>query len=271
MAKKLMVLCVLVLFLACANAFAGGSGNCILPIKTTTEHIGTGAAFGFNGVSSRLMDLYNYNKDEDDLKVEDLAQVYGAIPFGLSETRNIVWKIGAADYRLKFDNDGTNETITVDVDSGIYTGIGINNLFPLECAGEHPLSWGYDLQINGYINEVGSVTRNGNIADETGTLYGIDGQESLYLAYNYELEKIRTTFVPYLGVYHSWIVIGSFDDVTYTRNAAQVSHDIQGAFDALSFGLLLGLDVEIAKYVNLNVEGRFIGETAITTGATIKF
>ena len=57
-----------------------------------------------------------------------------------------------------------------------------------------------------------------------------------------------------------------------TEGAAQaLSFNMASAFDILSFGMLLGLDVNVAKYVTFNVEGRFIGETAITTGATVKF
>jgi hypothetical protein len=256
------------------NAFAGGSGNCILPIKTTTEHYPTGAAFGFNYVSSRLMDLYDYDENEKDHEVRELAQVYGEVPIGLSDTRNLFLKVGVCDYEIRFKDKDADEKVTVDLKKGIYAGVGMNSLFPLEleCAGDLPLSWGYDMQINGFLNDVKGVSRSGSITDESGTLYGIDGQESLYLACTHEWEEILTTFVPYIGVYHSWIVIGAIDEVSYNVNGVSTSHDgVQGNFDVLSFGLLLGVDVEIAKYVNLNVEGRFIGETALTTGATVKF
>lgn len=271
MARKVVCLSLIALFLASLSAFAGGSGNCILPLKTTTEYAGTGATFGFNYVGSRMMALFDYNETEKDPELRELGQVYGQIPIGITENRNVFFKVGGCDYELRFDDKDAGETITIDVEEGIYAGVGMNNLAPLECAGDFPLSWGYDMQINGYINDVEGVSRSGTITDPDGLLYGIDGQESLYLAYTYELEEM-VTFVPYIGVYHSWVVIGPIDEIAYSLNGVSTEHDgIQGNFDVLSFGLLLGIDVEVAKYVNLNVEGRFIGETAITTGATVKF
>ncbi|MBI5144337.1 MAG: hypothetical protein HZA30_04645, partial [Candidatus Omnitrophica bacterium] len=102
----------------------------------------------------------------------------------------------------------------------------------------------------------------------------VDGQNSVYLTCKYDIDAIKTSIVPYIGGYHSWIVVGTAETLSYSSTITGIPYDeedYQAAFDVTSFGVLVGVDVDVAEFVNLNVEGRFIGETAITTGATIKF
>ena len=279
--RKVLGIALLALCFVFTNAFAGGTGNCIQPLKTTTENIGMGAAFGYNYVPQRLNDLYNFDEDVADVKVLENRQVYGQVSIGLNDNRNLFIKAGACDYELRFkDVDTNDDMIIVDVDSGFYAGVGMNTLHTL--AEVSPigvplkLGWGYEVQANGYINDVGEVKTDATtFADGDGTLYGFDGQESLYLTCRYDIESVETSIVPYIGIYHSWLLMGAIDALEYTRVGNKTGEtngvNLPGAFDALAFGLLLGVDLEITKYANLNVEGRFIGETAITTGATVKF
>ena len=51
---KVSGLCLVVICLVCTVAFAGGSGNPIEPLKETTEHIGMGVSFEFNGANTNL-------------------------------------------------------------------------------------------------------------------------------------------------------------------------------------------------------------------------
>ena len=275
MVRKVLCLCLLVLLLAYTNVFAGGSGNCIQPIKTTTEKYGVGVAYEYNYVSSRILDLMVMG-DQDDMKVEGMSQSYGKIIYGLSDNKNIYVPIGAAHYELKFSSEHDDADMRLKLKNGIYTGIGVNALFPWAEASEKTgfdISWGYDIQANGFINDVKSLERDGRDATSLdGTLFGFDGQNSIYVTAKYDIEKIKTSLVPYIGAYQSWIVIGTLDALDYeTANMKTSQEESPFAFDILSFGLLLGIDIEVADYVNLNVEGRLIGETAITTGATIKF
>ena len=279
---KVFSVALLTLCFICTSAFAGGSGNCIQPLKTTTDNFGTGASFGYNYVGHRLMALYNYDRDETDLRVKDVSQAYGQIPIGLDDNHNLLLKIGVCDYKLYLkDRDKSQDTVRIDLDSGVYAGVGMNSLFPLwdfsmPAVGPVNIGWGYEIQGNAYLNDLDVVDMNMGVAtDVDGSLLGFDGQESLYLTARYDVDAIETSIIPYIGIYHSWIVVSELDDITYTRSDNKTGNpdglEIEGAFDALSFGLLLGADLEITKYANLNVEGRFIGETAVTTGATIKF
>ena len=275
MRKNICILVLILCFIA-TSAYAGGSGNPIQPLKNTTDHMGMGVGFGYNYVQQRMNKLYCWEDDVKDVEVNRLSQIYGTVPVGINKNLNIIGKVGGSYYDLKFKEDDTDETIEVDLNGGIYAGVGLNGLFPME---EWLKDWenftisiGFDVQASGCLNDVKGVTRAGaGTSDESGSVYGADGQESVYIACKYDIEKIKTSIIPYVGAYHSWIVRGTLDDISYTQNKIESSHSFFGAFDALSFGVLVGLDVEVTKYMVFNVEGRFVGETAITTGATIKF
>lgn len=273
--RKILVLTLLVACFVCTSVFAGGSGNPIQPIKTTTDRHGIGAAFGYNFVGSRMMELYSFD-GQDNFKVNDISQVYGIISLGANEQSNIAMKVGACNYDFKFDDENNSETVDVEMEDGIYVGLGMNFFFPREDWNWGPVSmgWGFSVQGNAYLNDVKSVKHDGvSGTNEDGTVYGADGENSIYMTCKYDVDKIKTSIVPYLGIYHSWIALSTLDPVKYdvSNKKTTQEHDFLGAFDALTFGLKLGLDVEITKYVVFNIEGRMIGETAITTGATIKF
>ena len=271
--QKISLAILLVLCLTCVNAFAGGAGNCVQPLRKTTEDIGVGGAFEYNYVDDRMNELEN-KWGPRSMKVKHLNQVYGKVVIGLFDNFNIYGKIGGSNYDLEFVDTPQDATMAIDLDNGLYTGAGINALFKITEFEKLSFGIGADVQGNFFYNDVQGITRSGQTATGvSGSFYGIDGQNSIYLTCRYDIESLKTSIVPYVGGYHSWIVVGTAKKLTYeTARTGYVDKEhFQAAYDPLSFGLLLGVDVDVAKYVNLNVEGRLIGETAITTGATIKF
>ena len=266
---------ILISFMVCMSAFAGGVGNCIQPLKSTND-VGFGGGFEYNYVANRLNDLDNRDSSASDMRVENAHQIYGKILFGFFEDFNLYAKIGGTDYSLKFnEREGQNE-IVVDLETGIYTGGGVNILYQITEVGEmdNPVFVGFDFQVNYSHNNVAGLSRGGQDANSvSGSFYKIDGMNSVYFAMKYELEDISTSFVPYVGAYHSWIVLGSMESLTYQTPTGGYldNRDYQANYDLTGFGVLLGIDVEVAKYININVEGRLIGENAVTAGAVIKF
>ena len=260
-----------VLFIGCS--FAGGSGNCVEPIRTTTDHLGVGAAFEYNYVHQRLNKLNN-KQGPKDMEVKDMNQVYGKFDVGLFDNFNLYGKIGGSNYDLNFIARTQDAQMVIDLESGLYTGMGMNALFPMYETENSTFGIGMDVQGNVFLNDVKGIRRAGEDATGVGgSFYGLDGQNSVYLVLDYNIEKIKTRLVPYIGAYQSWILIGTLKPLSFDTPAAgnvDKKH-YQAAFDMMSFGLTFGMDIDIAKYVVLNIEGRLIGETAITTGATIKF
>jgi len=275
MLRKLIILGLICLFLQGASAFAGGAGDCITPIKTTTEYVGLGAAFEYNGVSGRMMDLMNNKSGSKDMRVDHLNQYYGKVILGVFDNFNLYTKVGGCNYTLRFKEEVGEREVIMKMKNGIYGGGGINALFPLVTVGKLPISIGGDVQGSLYFNDVNSIDRGGvSATDVQGSFFGLDGQNSLYVSCKYDIENLKTSIIPYIGAYQSWIVIGGNKSVSYATadgGGAVVTGKYSPAFDVLSFGLLLGVDVDIAKYFSINVAGRFVGETAITTGATVKF
>lgn len=276
--KRLSVVLIIsflaVSFFTSTIAFAGGAGNCIRPVKKTSPHWGgLAGAFEYNYVDDRMNDLKN-ERGPRDMKVEKISQVYGKGIIGLGDYVNLYGKVGSADYDLEFTDQAQGAKMVIDLEDGIYTGAGVNAHFPMAKMKSCEFGVGFDIQANLSLNDVKGITR----ADQSGTnpdgrFYAVDGQNSLYFTCKYDIEMIKSSILPYIGAYHSWMVVGTAEGLTYTTTGAGYidKEHYQAAFDFRSFGILVGIDVDVAKYINLNVEGRFIGEMAITTGATVKF
>ena len=267
---RILIAALICIFVACTSAFAGGAGNCVQPLKTTTKHIGVGAAGEYNYVHERMNDLEN-KRGPRSMKVEKVNQIYGKGIIGLGDNVNFYGKAGVANYDLKFVDNPQDADMEIDLKNGIYTGGGLNAHFPITKIQSVALGVGFDLQSNFSYNEVDGITRSGQAATLVdGSYYSVDGTNSLYLTCRYDINSLKTSIVPYVGGYSSWMVIGTAEGLSYqtTSTGFVEKEDFQAAFDFQSFGVLIGVDVDVLEYFNLNVEGRFIGETAIATGAT---
>ena len=271
MYRKLLSFLVALVFIS-TFAYAGGSGNCIRPLRTTTDYLGAGAAFEYNYVHQRLHDMDNSKSAAKSMKVEHFHQYYGKILFGLGDRFNIYAKIGGAVYDLEFTDKSGDRRMDITLDPGLYTGAGFNTLYPLFDI--ENLSIGFDVQGNFFMNSVKDITRSGQGATGvSGSFYGVEGESSVYFTYKFELYEMNTVIVPYVGAYHSWILVGTLESLSYQtpRDGFENNRDFRPAYDLTSFGVLLGVDIDISRFVNINVEGRLVGETAITTGVTIKY
>lgn len=272
--RRIVVLALIFIFLASSSAFAGGAGNCVKPIRTTTKFLGVGAAFEYNYMNKRMNELDNVDGIRK-AKVKQVNQLYGKGTIGIGDYINLYGKAGGANYDLEFKQKTTDWLMSIKLQDGIYTGGGFNVLVPVwewDCLS---FGIGLDVQGNGSLNDVKTITVDGLDATSVGgKMYELDGQNSLYLTCEYDIEQFKTRIIPYVGGYHSWMVVGTAEKLTYyveREDIKYIKKHYPAAYDVLSFGVLVGVDVDIADYVNLNVEGRFVGETALTTGATIKF
>jgi hypothetical protein len=273
MGKRALCLGLIVLLLACTNVFAGGAGNPVQLVENKGPLLDVGGiSFEYNYVPERANELNDSLAGPEDIEVERMSQMYGKIVWGV-EDYNVYANIGTADYDLDFNDDGIMATL--DLETGPYFGMGVNKLFPFktldDLCDKCTIGWGADIQVNVFLNDIQDISRAGTTTSADGFFYGLDGQNSAYITCKYDIEKMETSLIPYLGVYHSWIVVGTLDDLKYNITGVDYNTNMDGAFDILSFGLLLGLDVTMSRYATFNVEGRFVGETAITTGATLRF
>ena len=275
--RKYLLAIAIITFLGCSFAYAGGSGDSVLPLRETTEFIGVGGGFEYNYVGNRLFDLNDklFNNDVKSLKVKNNSQIYGKFPIGITKNTNLTAEVGGVNYDVKFINkNDVDAEIDLKLTNGLYVGLGLNGAYPLEVFNIKNLYWGYTIQGAWYQNDVKSITRNGvDATDVDGTLYNFDGQNSLYLAYKWDWEGFHTSLIPYIGAFQTWMILGTAKGLTYKTSALKntLEQDICAAYDFYSFGMVLGMDIDIAKYVSVNIEGRFIGENAVTTGVIVKF
>lgn len=270
---RMIFLALLILCLTSTAVYAGGAGDCITPIRTTSKHFGVGAAFEYNYVHSRMNNLEN-SRGPRGMELKNTNQVYGKGIIGLGNYVNLYGKIGGANYDLNFVDKAQDATMSIKLRDGVYTGAGINALFPLTEVQPVKIGLGFDIQSNLSLNSVKEITRSDqNGTNPAGKFYRVDGQNSLYMTCRYDMEKYNSFVVGYIGGYQSWAVVGTYKGLTYTTlDAGYIDKEhYQGAYDFTSFGVMVGADIDIAKYVSINIEGRFVGETALTTGATIKF
>ena len=268
---------VAVFLLTTSYAFAGGSGDCILPLKQTTKFLKTGGAYEYNYVAKRENELQNSQSSMKDLEIRDQWQSYGKITVGVLESTNLYAKIGVTNYKMKMrDKNNLDRVVETQLNDGIYTGLGTNSYFKLADVKPVTFGIGFDLQGNFSHNSISDIFAGGvRMVGVDGTVFAADGEESLYLTCKYDVKMLKTSIIPYVGGYHSWLVVGSAEPVS-ARFQPETGHWVQNkairpGYDVLSFGVLVGCDLDIASFFNLNVEGRFGGETALTTGATFKF
>ena len=269
---RIFLLSLLVLSFVCTSAYAGGAGNCVEPLRKTTSHWGIGGTFGYNYMNNRMNDLHN-KYGLGNVRVKRLSQVYGGGILGIGDYVNLYGNVGAGNYDMECDIKVDRAHMIVKLHDGLHVGMGLNVLIPI--GDIEPVSFGLGLSVQGNygLNSVKELEIAGTTATSIGgSFYETDGQNSIFLTCKYTIDSLKTSVVPYVGGYHSWMVVGTYDKLTYYTAATQyVKKHYQGAYDVLSFGPLVGVDIDVAEYLNFNVEGRFIGETAITCGATLKY
>jgi len=268
---------VAVFLLTASYAFAGGSGDCILPLKQTTKFLKTGGAYEYNYIEKRENKLQNDMSTMKDMEIRDQWQSYGKIMVGVLESTNLYAKVGVTNYKMKnLDRNNRDAVIETELDDGIYTGLGTNSYFKLADVKPVTFGLGFDLQGNFSHNSIKDILADGvRMVGVDGTMFAADGEESLYFTCKYTADMFKTSIIPYVGGYHSWLVVGSAEPAS-ARFQPETGYWLQNkairpGYDVLSFGVLVGCDLDIASYININIEGRFVGETALTTGATIKF
>lgn len=276
--KRIVAICAIGMFVFTSYVFAGGVGDCTQPIRTTSKYWGIGGAGEVNYVSDRYNDLENSSGSKD-MKINDQTQVYGKLIIGIVDYFNLYLKAGGTHYDVEYVDRQDGLTYKVKVQDGIYAGAGFNGLLPvwkLKCI---PATFGVGLDVQGNFsnNDINSMQRgNQDVRLNKGSFFVVDGQNSLYLTCKYDFDKLQSAIIPYVGAYQSWIVAGSAKNVSWSGGTSVIgvnkeNKTIPPAYDVLGFGVLVGVDVDVAKFVNLNVEGRFVGETALTAGATLKF
>ena len=222
------------------------------------------------------------------VEIDEMYRNMVKISYGVLDNLDIYVKLGTADLELKqtYTESGSipdaewagvleKGTSKMDADTAFAYGIGAKGTLPLS----ETLFLGCDIQYIRHKNdftEKGSWTEynyddEGNLtseeeysADYKGDVTFQEWQVAPYVA-----AKLGN-FVPYLGVKYSGAVTKikyasvSGDDDDYDEDNVKDRADDH-------VGVFVGTDFKITENWKLNVEGRFVDETAVSIGLNYKF
>ncbi len=186
------------------------------------------------------------------IKLDKSLRTMYKVSYGLLDNLDFYVRLGFADSKteVNYTQAGNNYKGIYDSDIGFAYGCGLKGTYSLD-------NWlvGVDLQ---YLRSRQDWTPADDFEGEGDKITIQEWQVSPYVGY-----KIGN-FVPYLGVKYSDL-----------RMKAEWGGDDSGEWEKAkaddNFGTFLGLDYKPSDNWTLNIEGRFIDETAMSVGATYKF
>jgi len=274
--RKLIVLGLIALFCLPLAAYASSIGGAETQGKGKVA-VGLDQEFVFDR-DMKLKSGYYWEEDdtiEDKTEIDQMYRTMVKTSYGVLDNLDIYVKLGTADFESKSnytirDIDGDYEigSLKAKGDNAFAYGFGAKGTYDLKndwivgcdvqyLRHKHDVkltdSW-TDYNPDGSVDEVGSGSGKGKVTFQ-------EWQIAPYIA-----KKIGN-FVPYLGVKYS-------DLRTNYKIPDEDPEDPEGIakFKADdNIGVFVGTDYKIAENWKLNLEGRFVDETAMSVGATYKF
>ncbi len=227
------------------------------------------------------------------INLDNMSRSLVKLSYGVLDHLDIFATLGEANFKSKFkgertygftfgvpDEDGSGTYAGILEDTGTFKGksafawgLGAKGVIPFENG------WFLGMQAQ-YLTHKNTVKISGT-EKESGTLTGIDlNGDPISETFGSDEETITATgkatvqewqiapyvakklgnFIPYFGVKYSDQRMNYKDEDGKLKIKA-----------ADNFGLFLGTDYKIGKNFSLNIEGRFIDETAMSLGATYRF
>lgn len=187
-------------------------------------------------------------------EVTDSKQYLTKIEYGLLGSDLFNWsvftKLGMADIELK-ESDTKSP-----YDEEFAWGLGSKLVYNLEAC---------KIGVEGQYFAIDdlSTTRNLGSGDKLDTKWK-EWQVSFFAAKDFEFENF--SLMPYLGVRYSDL---SADTDYYDASAGSTtSYDVEADEN---FGMFVGTDINITENISVNLEGRFIDESAVSVCLAYKF
>ncbi len=209
------------------------------------------------------------DEDVKDADIEGGYQLMLKTSYGILDNLDVYVKLGWVDYKIDSIFQGTRETGTysfpfvMNTDSDFAYGLGVKGNY------EFRPSWliGYDLQ---YLRSKHDMYLTKKRTTEPTGVFKSTVMQEWHVAVS--LGKRIKSFLPYVGVRYSdarFKTKGIEDQLVWGADMAWL-YDFKFKADN-NVGVFLGTDYNITKNLSVNIEGRFIDETAMSLGATYKF
>ncbi len=276
------VVALAVLLLAAPCAFASSVGNEVEGMGNLKFSAGAEGNLVYNKEIEGGGTLTSPSTTITDFEI-DYAQVYGKLSVGLTDYLNLYTKLGGVkitDSKIKF---ASGSEIKVKSDTSFLWALGGTVTYTVkegdcvyELFGKNDWIKDFFVGVNNEFNmwgvDVDSLSITGNVSptNVSGHVWNWEYQLTGYVGRRFAFEQIKTVFKPYVGMLWDLFHTETDDDISYTLSgtASKLTYDLDSD-DQL--GIVVGADVTIFDHIILNVEGRFINETAISFGGSYKF
>jgi hypothetical protein len=220
--------------------------------------VGFDQEFGFNRkMKYHKMSVTDSSNEFKDAKIKNMYRSMGKISYGVIDNIDVYAKLGAAN----FDFEGKQ------YDNGVYNS-------KADYKGKYAFAYGFGLK----------ATHN----FQDGWLVGLDAQflnhKNNYKANWEDVDGDKGSFsgkittyewhvAPYVGKKIDKFIIyagGKYSDLRTKDKISDGSWWMKTKAKH-NFGVFTGLDIKMIEHVTVNVEGRFIDETAMSAGLSYKF
>ncbi|MDD5449161.1 MAG: autotransporter domain-containing protein [Candidatus Omnitrophica bacterium] len=207
--------------------------------------------------------------DRTKFDLEKTNQVYGKLSLGLTPYLNVYGKLGVSNGGdIKTTEPATSKEVKIETDYGFLGGFGVSG------AKELSEGWkvGLDAQFNWWRVDVDKITHNGTKATNvSGKIEDFEIQGTPFVTKKFDIPIYSWTANPYLGVKFSYFRTETDKHIKY-RNETSTNIESGWTLKGDNYvGIVVGSDLQINPNIALQVEGRFIDETAITAGAVYRF
>lgn len=204
-------------------------------------------------------------------EIDNMYRTMVKASYGVLDNLDIYVKLGTADFKSKnncthteADGDWEKQNDKIKGDNTFAYGFGAKGTYNLKD------DWilGCDIQYLRHKNDFKGTRHYG----ENGQGWDPDDEDSIKGDVTFQEWHIApyiatkiANFVPYLGIKYSDLRLKQkteFEDENVEKRKLKANDN---------FGVFVGTDYKIADNWKLNLEGRFVDETAMSVGATYKF
>jgi opacity protein-like surface antigen len=219
--------------------------------------VGFDQEFGFKREMKHHKSSWEGYKAED-VEIKDTYRSMGKISYGIIDNIDVYAKLGAANFDLKqedYYNDVHDGKSKLDGKYAFAYGFGLKGTHNFQDG------WlvGLDAQFLSHKNNYKGKWTSPSGSDEE----SFSGKMTVYEWHvaPYVGKKIDN-FTIYAG--------GKYSDLR-TKVTSPAADGTLKHKAKYNFGVFAGLDIKMIEHVTLNVEGRFIDETAMSAGLSYKF
>lgn len=202
------------------------------------------------------------------LEMKKMNQLYGKVSLGLTPNFNVYTKLGASNNgTIEHDSISANQLLKIKTKTGFLWAFGVTGIKEISDG------WkiGGDVQYDSWQTDVEKVTVGGNAATNvSGKIQNRELQITPFITKQFTMQSMNWSFSPYLGMPIDFFWSQTDKHIAFRYNSTNQT-DSWAKKGKDYIGIVAGSDLTVSESLALNVEGRFIDETAVTAGATYRF